>query len=68
MRGNSWCIVYCTKVYLTSPEPWKYIAVVYLLTQAPVIVTTTHIFVVNGMRRHLVLSLALPTRSRARPG
>ena len=34
---------------------------VYLLTQAPVIVTTTRIFAVKGMRGHLALSPALPT-------
>jgi len=33
--------------------------VVYLLTQVPLIVTTMHIFVFNGMRGHLALSLAL---------
>ena len=55
------------KSTLTSPEP-REVAVVYLLTQAPVIVTTTHIFVVNGMHGHLALSPVLPTCSQARPG
>ena len=39
---------------------------VYMLTQVPVIVTTTSIFAVNGMCGHL--SPALPTHSRARSG
>ena len=33
---------------------------VYLLTQAPVIVTTTRIFAVNGMRGHLPLARPYP--------
>ena len=35
-------------------------AVVYLFTQVPVIVTTTYIFTVNGMRGHLPLPRPYP--------
>ena len=41
------------------------VAVVYLLTQAPVIVTTTLIFVVIGMRGYLAL-IARPYPGRPR--
>ena len=40
---------------------------VYLLTQASVIVTTTRIFAANSMRGHLALSPALPKLGQARP-
>ena len=40
---------------------------VYLLTQASVIVTTTRIFAANSMRGHLALSPALPKLGHVRP-